>query len=320
MPTDPSSQPSFSPGRRWKIGLDVMVRTALVLAVVVMTNYLSAHFFGRFYLSSQTRVKLSSQTLDILKSLTNHIDVTLYYDKQDDFYPTIVALLTSIAPPIPAFRQTVDTCATRARRKKSRNNTSLTRRPTKTWSSSMPATSGSKLSTVTPSPQVKDRAGSQPEGTRVRRKRSRHGNKPHFDAAGRHHRQAVPAYFLQRHPQAQRHRRDGAIKYRRSLSPRITAGATNLTVGTTPSPWDAIAHHCRPRTNCQKPSFERLTNISLKAAAVCAFSTIFPSSVRRTGADLARWGVQCRPRLDSDPKNNRLRQGCGRFQFQPASC
>jgi hypothetical protein len=49
--------------------------------------------FHRFYLSSQTRIQLSSQTLDILKSLTNHMEVTLYYDKQDDFYPTIVALL-----------------------------------------------------------------------------------------------------------------------------------------------------------------------------------------------------------------------------------
>jgi hypothetical protein len=50
------SQPSFSPGRRWKIGFDVVVRTALVLAVVVMVNYLGAQFSGRFYLSSQTRI------------------------------------------------------------------------------------------------------------------------------------------------------------------------------------------------------------------------------------------------------------------------
>ena len=95
MATDSKSQPSFSPGRRWKIGLDVVVRTVLVLAVVVMVNYLGAHFFGRFYLSSQTRIQLSSQTLDILKSLTNHVNVTLYYDTKDggNFYPDIVALL-----------------------------------------------------------------------------------------------------------------------------------------------------------------------------------------------------------------------------------
>jgi len=97
MPTAPQSQPSFTPGRRWKIGFDVVVRTALVLAVVVMANYLATrpHLFGRFYLSSQTRIQLSSQTLDILKSLTNGVNVTLYYDTKDpdNFYPDIVALL-----------------------------------------------------------------------------------------------------------------------------------------------------------------------------------------------------------------------------------
>jgi ABC-type uncharacterized transport system involved in gliding motility auxiliary subunit len=95
MPTDSKSQPSFSPGRRWKIGLDVVVRTALVLAVVVMVNYLSAHFFGRFYLSSQTRIQLAPQTMNVLRLLTNHINVTLYYDTKDEgnFYPDIVALL-----------------------------------------------------------------------------------------------------------------------------------------------------------------------------------------------------------------------------------
>ncbi len=94
MSNEPKPQPSFSTGRRWKIGFDVVARTLLVLAVVVMVNYLGAHFFGRFYLSSQTRVKLSSQTLEILKSITNHVEVTLYYNKSDDNYSTIAALLT----------------------------------------------------------------------------------------------------------------------------------------------------------------------------------------------------------------------------------
>jgi len=87
------SKPSFSPGRRWAIGFDVVLRTALVLAVVVMVNYLGAKFFGRFYLSSQTRVQLSSRTLSVVHSLTNRIVVTVYYDKTDDWYPAIVALL-----------------------------------------------------------------------------------------------------------------------------------------------------------------------------------------------------------------------------------
>ena len=103
MPHPPTSQPSFSPRHRWKIGFDAVARTALVLAVVVMVNYLGAQFFHRFYLSSQTRVELSSRTVSVLHSLTNRITVTLYYDRQDDFYPDIVALLNeyrSVTPKI----------------------------------------------------------------------------------------------------------------------------------------------------------------------------------------------------------------------------
>ena len=91
MPNE--NQASFSRRRRWKIGLDVAARTVLVGAVVVMVNYLGAQFFHRFYLSSHTRIQLSSRTVSVLHSLTNRVAVTLYYDRQDDFYPDIVALL-----------------------------------------------------------------------------------------------------------------------------------------------------------------------------------------------------------------------------------
>ncbi len=103
MATPPKPQPSFLPSRRWKIGFGVVVRTVLVLAVVVMVNYLGGLFPRRFYLSSQTRVELSPRTVSVLHSLTNRITVTLYYDRQDDFYPTIVALLNeyrSVSPNI----------------------------------------------------------------------------------------------------------------------------------------------------------------------------------------------------------------------------
>jgi hypothetical protein len=59
-----------------------------------MVNYLGAIHFHRFYLSSQTRMALDSHTLAVLHSLTNRVEVTLYYDRQADFYPDIVALLT----------------------------------------------------------------------------------------------------------------------------------------------------------------------------------------------------------------------------------
>ena len=86
-------QTSFSTGRRWSIGFNVLLTSALVLAVMVMLNYLGAKFYGRFYLSSQTRVQLSTRSLNVIHSLTNQIKVTVYYDKTDNWYPTIIALL-----------------------------------------------------------------------------------------------------------------------------------------------------------------------------------------------------------------------------------
>jgi hypothetical protein len=114
MATAPKPQPSFSTGRRWRIGFDVVLRTVLALAVVVMVNYLGTrpHLFRRFYLSSQTSVQLSPQTLAILKGLTNQLNVTLYYDTRDEynnFYPDIVALLNEYRSASPRISvRTVD--------------------------------------------------------------------------------------------------------------------------------------------------------------------------------------------------------------------
>lgn len=93
MSDTPKSKPSFSTANRWWIGFDVVVRTILVLAVVGMVNYLGTRYFHRFYLSTQTRMELSSRTLSVLHSLTNQVMVTLYYDRHADFYPDIKALL-----------------------------------------------------------------------------------------------------------------------------------------------------------------------------------------------------------------------------------
>ena len=88
------SRPSFSSASRWRIGLDVVLRTALVLAVVVMVNYLGGLFYHRFFLSSQTSVKLSTRTVTALHSLTNAVKVTLFFDAgKEEFFPDIVALL-----------------------------------------------------------------------------------------------------------------------------------------------------------------------------------------------------------------------------------
>ena len=92
-----TSRPSFSRAQRWKNICDRTLRTLLVLAVVLMVNYLGAKFSHRLYLSSQTGVQLSPRTLAVLHSLTNQVEVTLYFDRQSDFYPDVKAVLDEYA-------------------------------------------------------------------------------------------------------------------------------------------------------------------------------------------------------------------------------
>ena len=106
MANDLKPRVSFSPWRRWGIRLDFAVRTVLVLAVVVMLNYLGARWYHRFYLSSQTRHSLSPLTVGLLKSLTNHVKVTLFYDKEDELFTTVSALLNDYHNANPRLRVT----------------------------------------------------------------------------------------------------------------------------------------------------------------------------------------------------------------------
>lgn len=89
-----TSTPSFSPGRKWSIGFNVILSIVAVLAVLLGVNYLSnRYFFHRFYLSTNTRVELSPRTVALLHSLTNRVQITLYYDKQEPLYSDIISLL-----------------------------------------------------------------------------------------------------------------------------------------------------------------------------------------------------------------------------------
>ena len=103
MANAPSTRPSFSPGRRWRIGFSVAVMTLAVFAVVVMLNYLGTQFFHRYYLSSLTRIQLSTRTTSLLHALTNRVQVTVYCSREDEFFGDLANLLkeyTSVDPKI----------------------------------------------------------------------------------------------------------------------------------------------------------------------------------------------------------------------------
>ena len=95
MPTDPQPKPSFSPYRKWGIGLHVFLLVLVVSSVVVMVNYISHDYFVRLHLSTRAKIELSPRTLGLLKSLTNRVTVTLYYDTDDEesLYSTVSDLL-----------------------------------------------------------------------------------------------------------------------------------------------------------------------------------------------------------------------------------
>lgn len=85
--------PSFSPFRRWAIGFNVVLVVLVVLAVVVMVNYLSHDYFHRWHVNSNAKTTLAPRTVQFLHSLTNQVKVTVYYDRDDPFFTPIVDLL-----------------------------------------------------------------------------------------------------------------------------------------------------------------------------------------------------------------------------------
>src|SRR6266487_2703246 len=103
------TKPSFSPYRKWGIGLNVCLTILVVLSVVVMVNYLGREYFKRVYLSERTKIQLHPRTLKLLESLTNQVNVTIYYDKTEELYSTVAELLNAYAAANPKISvQTVD--------------------------------------------------------------------------------------------------------------------------------------------------------------------------------------------------------------------
>src|SRR5215207_11596020 len=93
MATVTQPKPSFTPHRKWSIGFNVFLIVLIVLAVVAMINYLSRDYFYRLHWSSRTKVELSPLTQKLLSSLTNQLQIIIYYDKDEPLYGTVAALL-----------------------------------------------------------------------------------------------------------------------------------------------------------------------------------------------------------------------------------
>lgn len=93
MASEVEKKPSFSPWRRWGIGFNVFLIVFVVFSVVVMVNYLSRDYFMRFQANTRARIRLSPRTVKVLETLTNHVKVVVYFDKENSLYNSVAALL-----------------------------------------------------------------------------------------------------------------------------------------------------------------------------------------------------------------------------------
>lgn len=107
MREEPTSPPSYSLGRRFGAGFNVLVGAVAMLAIVLMANYLATRHFKRFALSGEREYKLSPITQQVLRGLTNQVKITVYYDPEDALYSHVTGLLKEYSLRSP--RLTVDT-------------------------------------------------------------------------------------------------------------------------------------------------------------------------------------------------------------------
>jgi ABC-type uncharacterized transport system len=85
--------PSFSPGRRWKIGCNVIASVLALGAVLLMVNYLAERHSRRLHWSSEARFQLSLATREVLRSVTNQVKVIAFFDRTKPLYDLVSDLL-----------------------------------------------------------------------------------------------------------------------------------------------------------------------------------------------------------------------------------
>jgi hypothetical protein len=270
----------------------------LVLAVVVMVNYLGARFFwGRFYLSSQTRVQLAPRTLEVLKSLTNHIDVTLYYDKQDDFYPTIVALLNEYRSANPRLSvTTVDYVRDAGEAQKVKEQYKLNS-PTDKNLVIFDCEGRVKIVPGDSLTQIKLEAVPNPKEREFRRRPIAFNGEQAFTSMLLAVTSARPfkAYFLQGHGEPSLSDTDetGYLKFGSLLAQNYIA-VTNLELfGDNPVPMDCnLLIIAGPRTELSETELQKIDQYLAQGGRLFVLFNYF-SIKRPTGLEpiLARWGV-----------------------------
>ena len=96
MANDLSTPPTFSARRKWVIGCNLLLALAAVLALTAMANYLAARHYLRFQWSGHGKIVLSPQTVRVLRSLTNQVKVTVFFDVREGSAADVRSLTTAL--------------------------------------------------------------------------------------------------------------------------------------------------------------------------------------------------------------------------------
>jgi len=109
MAPDLDQPESFSPARRFTVGVNVGLALLALLALMVMANYLAARHFHRFLWGGDERYRLSLPTRQVLAALTNEVTVTVLFSRNSPLYSPVAGLLKEYGYACPRLKiETID--------------------------------------------------------------------------------------------------------------------------------------------------------------------------------------------------------------------
>ena len=96
MPENDEPRHSFSSRQRWFGGLNSVFAAFLALVVLVMLNYVAGGHLHRYYLARDAAFKLSRETSSVVNSLTNQVEITIFFQANDGPNEEIYGLTRSL--------------------------------------------------------------------------------------------------------------------------------------------------------------------------------------------------------------------------------
>ncbi len=89
----PEAAPKVVKIQRFQIGVNVILQTAVLFAIVVMLNYMSFRHFKRWDYSRSQKFELTSQTRNLLKNLKKPVKAVIFFSSAAEIAPDVNGLL-----------------------------------------------------------------------------------------------------------------------------------------------------------------------------------------------------------------------------------